>query len=501
MQLEEKPKSERLSALYYDLNALDKAASVLEWDRVVLMPKGGAEARTEHVSRLARMAHELLVSDELGQLVENLVESAEPGSEEAALARVLKRRIDKENKLPLELAVAKTRTGSEAYGAWRVAKANNDFSALRPYLEKVFEINGEMATHLGYQDHIYDPLMDIFEEGQTYASARKMFDELKGPLKEIIESAKAQAVDDGFLDIPAGPEAGDAQEKLRSFAERIAKIIGYDFGRGRLDITTNAFCTNFSRDDVRLTTRPSESVRGVLFSSLHEMGHGLYEQNSPPSWDRTPLGGGASSGVHESQSRTWENIIGRSLPFWKRFYPELRSELPQFQRHSVEEFYRAINRVQPVPIRVGSDELTYNFHILIRFELECEILTGKVQVKDLPEAWNEKYRQYLGITPETDSVGCLQDVHWPKTMIGYFPAYSMGNMMSWQIWDRLQEDIPNTDELMEIGKFAPILDWLTREIYSQAKFYKPNDLLRRVTGSDIQTGPYLRAMRHKYAAS
>ncbi len=345
----------------------------------------------------------------------------------------------------------------------RAARSQSNFARLAPYLDRLFDIARETAELLGYKDHIYDPLIDLFEEGATKAQAQSMFDALKGPIRELVELASEQAINDTFL-------FGEWDAKrLVAFAEHMAETVGFDFNRGRIDLTTNAFCSNFSRNDVRLTTRSDMHIGGILFSSLHEMGHGLYEQNSPQKWDRTPLAGGTSLGVHESQSRTWENIVGRSHGFWQQFHPELVKRFPALKGHSTEAFYHAINKVEADPIRIGSDELNYNLHILVRFELECEVLERSVAIKELPEAWNEKYRKYLGVLPKNDGEGCLQDVHWSRGSVGYFPTYSMGNMIGWQIWRRLQKDIPDTEAKMAEGNFSLILEWLTDNVYAKAK--------------------------------
>ncbi|HEY3781799.1 MAG TPA: carboxypeptidase M32 [Fimbriimonadaceae bacterium] len=485
---------EKLLSRFYEIDALDSAMGLMSWDRQVLMPIGGGPARTKQTAALARLSHELLISDETQRLAENAAAEVEAGTAEAALLRVVKRELEIETKFPTPLVEEKSRTSSEAYEIWRGARAESDFSRLAPYLEKLFDVARKFADLRGYTDHIYDPLIDLYEEGATYKSAKAMFDAIKGPIKEIVAVAAARNVDDSFL-------YGDwDSEMLLAFTQRVATEIGFDFSRGRFDLTTNAFCGGPSKDDIRMTARPGSHIGAVLFSALHEMGHGLYEQNSPSAWDRTPLKGGISLGVHESQSRTWENIVGRSMGLWKRFYPELQREFPALKGHSLDEFYLAINKVEPGPIRIGSDELTYNFHILVRFELETEILTGQVRIKDLPEAWNEKYRNYLGIVPKNDAEGCLQDVHWSRGSVGYFPTYSMGNMMSWQIWHSLEQDVPDTEGKMAAGEFKPILGWLTEKVYSQAKRYTPSDLMTRVTGRPMGPDDYIKGMRGKFGA-
>jgi len=278
----------------------------------------------------------------------------------------------------------------------------------------------------------------------------------------------------------------------------LVQAIGFDFNRGRQDTAPHPFCTGWSVGDIRLTTRYKSYIGSAIFGSLHEAGHGMYEQGTPSKWDLTPLAGGVSLGVHESQSRTWENIVGRSKPFWSHFLPALQAKFPALGGHNLDTFYRAINKVEPSYIRVEADELTYNLHVLVRFEIELDVLTGKLDVKDMPEAWNAKYTEYLGITPRNDAEGCLQDVHWSMGSIGYFPTYSMGNLLSYQIWGALQKDIPNTDELMASGQFGPILEWLKSKVYSQGKYYTPKELVLKVTGKPMDAEDYLAGLGKKY---
>lgn len=476
-----------------DLNALEKAGSILQWDRQVFMPPAGGNARTAHNKALMRMWHERFTSDEFQLLVEKAAAEAEPGSDEAALIRIIRRNLEIQTKLPTELVARKTQVSSDAYEAWRVAKAKSDFSILQPYLQDLFDLNREIAELRGYKEHIYDALIDLFEEGTTTAQAKALLDPLKTETIDLIEEIREtqSQVDDSFL------SGGFDNETLRSLMQEITSSMGFDFNRGRLDVTTNAFCTNFSRDDVRMTTRPSETLKGITFSSLHEMGHGLYEQGSPSKWDRTPLAGGVSMVVHESQSRTWENTVGRSPAFWGYFWPKFQAHFPQLESHSSTDAFRAVAKVQPGFIRIGSDEVTYNLHIIIRFELECDLMTGALAVKDLPDAWNAKMKEYLGITPATDAEGCLQDVHWSRGSVGYFPTYAMGNLLGAQIWERLESDLGDTQELISQGEFAPILAWLTEHLYSLAKRYSPKDTVERVVQSyDHQA--FIRAMRRKY---
>lgn len=487
------PAFQALLDRYRDIDALKSAGSLLSWDRQVLMPPGGTAARSAHTSALSRMAHELLVSEETARLIEQAQAGAE-ADDERDMVRAFRRDYDVAVKLPVALVEEKSKVSSDAYEVWKQAKATADFKLLAPYLKRLFEIAAETAQAIGYQDHIYDPLIDLFEEGATYQTARQMFDTLKPQVVALVrEITERPQIDDSRIYADWDPE------KLLEFARHAIAQIGFDFDSGRIDRCSNAFCTHMATPDVRMTTRHSESLTGIIFSSLHEMGHGLYEQCSPAEWDRTPLAGGISLGVHESQSRLWENIVGRSRSFWTYFMPALQARLPELAGMNVEHFYKAINKVKPSFVRIGSDELTYNLHILIRFELEVEILTGAVAVEHLPEAWNAKVQEYLGIMPPNDSVGVLQDVHWSRGSVGYFPTYTMGNLIGWQMWEVLRQDVGDTDQLMEDGKFGPILEWLREKVYGQGRRYRPAELVERVTGKPMASDAFVAGMRQKFA--
>lgn len=474
-----------------EVKSLQRASSLMHWDQQVFMPIGGAPARAEHLARLAGMAHRLATSEESLRLLESAEKAAAPGTPEAAEARVVRRELDRMTKLPVELVERKSRAAAAAYADWRVARAEADFARMLPHYEGLFGIARETSDALGYEDHPYDPLLDSFEEGAKTADAAQMFRDLHEPTQEIIQEFSRRAAPTVDLRSPGN-------EELRSFMEGVTKTMGFDYGRGRLDVTTNAFCSTFSQGDVRMTTRATDVIKGIVFSSLHEMGHGLYEQNSPADWDLTPLGGGISLGIHESQSRLWENIIGRSVPFWQWCLPGLAEICPWMGGVSPEEFAAAVSHVTPGMIRIGSDEVTYNMHIRIRFECEVEIVTGKLAVKDLPEAWNEKMRAYLGVVPAHDGEGVLQDVHWSRGSVGYFPTYCMGNLIGWQVWECLLTDLPNTSERMASGDFSGVLGWLSETVYSQAKLFPPRQLLLNITGKPMDAGAFVRGMRGKF---
>jgi carboxypeptidase Taq len=488
------PAYEALRQRMMDINALDAATAVMDWDQQTFMPKGGAAARGEQVGRLTRMRHEMFTADETQRLLEEA--ASESGDEEAsAMVRVVKRDMDLATKLPADLVAEKSKLGADSQEIWVQARAKNEFGLFAPYLERMIELVRKEAECLGYKEHIYDALLDEYEEGATAADVRAMFDEIKAPQVDLIKQIGEQSqTDDKWL-------YGEwDKEKQRAFTEMLVQAIGFDFSRGRQDTAPHPFCTHFSMDDVRLTTRFKDYLGSAIFGSLHEAGHGMYEQGSPRHFDRTPLCGGVSMGIHESQSRTWENIVGRSRPFWQHFFPKLQETFPELKSRSLDEFVKAINKVEPSFIRVEADELTYNLHILIRFELECALVEGSLSLVDLPEAWNAKYTDYLGITPKTDSEGCLQDVHWSAGLFGYFPTYSMGNLLSYQIWNALQQDVPNTNELMAAGNFKPILQWLQLKVYSQGKKFKPRDLVQRVTGKPMGAEDYLEGLGAKYRA-
>lgn len=478
----------------YDVDALHSAIGMLDWDQQTYMPPGGAEARSEHVGILSRMQHELFVSDETGALIESVSAEVEANSEEAAMVRVVKRDFDLRRKLPADFVAEKSRLSSQAHELWVHARKENDFKGFAPILEKMFEIARREAEYLGYKEHIYDALLDQYEEGATTADARVMFETIKAPLVELVRdlAASGNQPDDSGL-IGEWPVEGQ-----KAFTEMLVKAIGFDMDRGRQDTAPHPFCGGCSITDVRLTTRFQKDLRSAIFGSLHEAGHGMYEQGSPLEWDRTPLAGGASLGLHESQSRLWENIIGRSRPFWQHFLPNLQATFPKIAQYDIDSFTRAVNKVQPSLIRVEADEVTYNLHILVRFELECDLLTGALAVKDLPEAWNAKYSAYLGVTPSSDADGCLQDVHWSGALIGYFPTYSMGNLLSYQIWKVLQSDLGDTDALIGEGKFEPILEWLQEKIYRQGKRYTPKELVLRVTGKPMGAEDLIEGLNAKY---
>lgn len=481
---------QQLKAKMADVNALGAAIGIMDWDQQTYMPAGGADARGAHVGILSRMRHEAFTSKEVG----DLIAAASPENpEDEAYIRVVKRDYEQSTKLPASLVEEKARLSTEGHEMWVRARRDNRFDLFAPVMEKVIEIVRKESDLLGYEDHIYSGLLDQYEEGATYSDCVRMFDALRQPLVNLVKDiAACPQPDDSFL---TGTWDEGTQRKL---TETLVKAIGFDMNRGRQDTAPHPFCTGWSVGDIRLTTRFKDYLPSAIFGSLHEAGHGMYEQGSPKEWDLTPLAGGVSLGLHESQSRTWENLVGRSGAFWQKFYPDLQSAFPALAGVNPDVWIKAVNKVTPSLIRVEADEVTYNLHIMVRFEIECDLLTGALAVKDLPEAWNAKYESYMGIRPETDSVGCLQDVHWSMGSVGYFPTYSMGNLLSVQIWNKLAADLGDVDALMAKGEFAPILKWLQEKLYSKGRSIAPKDLVMQITGKPIGAEDYLAHITAKY---
>ncbi|MBN1260398.1 MAG: carboxypeptidase M32 [Anaerolineae bacterium] len=403
---------EQLKKHLYPRYDLELSRAVLEWDQQVNMPPGGAEARAEQIATLSAMAHEVFTSDETARQLEAAEAAAvglEYDSDDASLVRVVRRNFDRLTKIPASLVAERSRATSQAFNAWQLARMRDDYLLFRPHLQKIVDLSREIAEYLGYEEHPYDALMGFFEPGVTTRQVAALFEDLKVGLipllNDIVE--RGQPVDDAFL--------GQSYDTNRQWDLTLVMLrdLGYDFNRGRQDKAIHPFTTNFSRKDVRITTRLYENrPQSALFSSTHEGGHALYEQGIPERFERTELAGGATMGLHESQSRMWENILGRSRPFWRHYLPIARAFFPdQLAGVTFEHFYRAINKVEPTLIRVEADEVTYNMHIFVRFEIEQDLITGALKIADVPDAWNAKYEQYLGITPPTFADGCLQDVH------------------------------------------------------------------------------------------
>ncbi len=491
-------KIQRLKTLLGEVVDLQRAAAVLGWDQETYMPPGGAAQRGQQLATLSRLAHVKFTSDEIGALLEDLAPYAaqlDPDSDEARLIKVTRRDYDKATRVPPDLVAEMSRAASEGQVAWREARAAADFSKFRPYLERLVDLKRAYARLFAPYDHIYDPLLDDFEPGMKTAEVQAIFEALRPQQVELIQAiAERPQVEDGFL-----YQTFDEQDQW-DFGVEVITCFGYDWQRGRQDKSAHPFTTSFGMGDVRITTRlDPNNLATALFGTLHEGGHALYEQGLDPALDRTPLARGASLAIHESQSRLWENLVGRSRAFWEFFYPRLQERFPaQLGNVSLEAFYKGINKVQPSLIRVEADEATYNLHIMLRLELEIALLEGSLEVKDLPEAWNERMQAYLGLTPPDDAQGVLQDIHWSMGALGYFATYALGNLISVQWWEAIQQDIPDLEDHLRRGEFAPLLTWLREKVHRHGAKFEPQELVRRVTGQGIQAEPYLRYLRTKY---
>ena len=477
------------------ISDVSSANGLLMWDRQTYMPKGGVAGRAEQSATLSRIAHEMLVDAETGRLLEAL-DQPDPSSEDGALVRRARREYEKATRLPGELVAEISRTTALAEPAWVEARERSDWSLFAPHLETILPLQREAAEHLGYEDHLYDALLDGYEPGAKKARLEKMFEELKTELVPLIRSISERDGEDREAPLH---NAFDEKAQER-FGEEVITRFGYDWDRGRQDRTVHPFCIGLTPGDVRITTRFDPGwLSPALFGTMHETGHALYEQGVDPAYARTPLSGGTSMGIHESQSRLWENLVGRSRPFWSHFYPGLQKAFPEaLGEFELEGFYRAINAVSPSEIRVEADEVTYNLHILLRFELEVALIEGSLSVSDLPSAWNAKMEEYLGITPENEATGALQDVHWSAGLFGYFPTYTIGNVLSVALFDEAIDAYPAIPEQIAEGEFSTLLGWLRENIHRHGSRYYPDELIERVTGRPLDAAPYLKYLKNKF---
>jgi carboxypeptidase Taq len=490
-------KLNQLKEILGEVSDLNHAASVLGWDQNVYMPPGGGEARGQQLATLGKIAQEKSTSDEVGALIEDLKSEFSGGdSDEAALVWVAARNYNKAKRVPAEFVAEQAIVTTKAFEAWVDAKGKSDFSIFRPHLEKVVELVQRYVSFFPLGDHPYDTLLDDYEPGMKTSEVQEIFNNLRPKQVELIKNiSSVKQVKDAFL------KKKYNEKKVWDFGEAIITRFGYDWNRGRQDKAPHPFETAFSVNDVRITNRYEENnPLSTLFSAMHEAGHAMYEQGVNPAYERTSLANGTSLAVHESQSRMWENLVGRSLPFWEHFFPQIKKIFPsQLDGVNVKSFYKAINKVEPSLIRVNADEATYNLHIMLRLELEIGMVDGSMKVKDLPEIWNTKMKEYLGIAPPNDAQGVLQDIHWSGGSIGYFSTYALGNLVSAQLWEQINKDIRDLDEQIRKGKFDALLGWLRGKIHVFGHKYDPQDLVQRVTGSKIDAAPYVRYLTGKYS--
>ena len=483
-----------------EISDLGAAASVLSWDEAVHMPPAGAGARGRQKARLVALTHQKATDPALGRLLDKLAASAETlphDSQEAALIWVARRDFGLATQVPAEYVARASEHGSASYNAWVAARPANDFPAVIPYLEKTLEFSREFAGFFPGYEHIMDPLIGP-DEGYSAREIADLFAELRAELLPLVEGITAHPVSDDSCLRQHFPAA-----QQLAFASKVAIDFGYDMKRGRIDISPHPFCTTFARDDVRITTRVNEhDLSDAFFSILHEVGQALYELGIPPELEGSPTGCGASPGVHESQSRLWENIVAKSLPFWEHYYPLLQAAFPeQLARVQLETFYRAINKVERTLIRTDADEVTYNLHIMIRFDLEQALLEGKLAARDLRDAWNARYESDLGRTPPNYKDGVLQDVHWyGGTIGGSFQGYTIGNILSAQLFEAAVSAHPGISSSIEHGEFGELRAWLGHNLHRLGRQHTGPEAARRAVGANISTEPYMRYLKQKYAA-
>ena len=492
-------KLDRLQTLLARVAHLESASAVLAWDQETYMPAGGAEARAQHLATINQLSHELFTSEEIGTLLDELQDEysdADPDSYEASLARVTRRDYDKATKIPPELIAELSRTSSHAKEAWKEAREIDDFPKFQPHLEKLVDLNRRIADALGYADRMYDALLDNFEPEMKTADVERIFQDLREKLVPIVQQISEREPPEDAVVHREFPK-----DKQWEFGLSVIADYGFDMTSGRQDYATHPFTISFAPSDVRLTTRIQEDyLPSGLFGTLHECGHGLYEQGIPKDIADTPLGSNASLGLHESQSRLWENLVGRSYSFWRHYYPQLKEMFPEQLRDvDLDHFYRAINRAEPSFIRVEADEVTYNLHIMLRFELENAMLDGEIAIKDLPDAWNAKMEDYLGITPPNHAEGVLQDIHWSMGALGYFPTYALGNLMSCQLYRAAGESISDLEGQIANGQFSDLLGWMRENVHQHGKKYAPQELLKRATGQTLGADDFVGYIREKYS--
>ncbi|HEX5173661.1 MAG TPA: carboxypeptidase M32 [Gaiellaceae bacterium] len=489
---------ERLKERLGEVLDLNKVVRLLSWDQQTMMPPAGTAHRADQMSTVSRLAHELFTDPETGRLLDELKpleDSLDPDSDDAALIRLTRRDYEKSVQVPGALRAAMARASAEARPVWVKAKAESDFKSFLPWLERIVELKLEYVDCVaGAAAERYDVLLDDYEPQTTTAEVRTLFDELKPAIVELIAELRQRDVDDSFLHGDFPPD------RQRALAHEVVDLFGHRPDSWRIDPTEHPFASGPGRDDVRITTNYHPDSLESLFSTMHEYGHGLYSHQQPKHLERLPTGQACSLGIHESQSRLWENLVGRSLPFWRLFYPRVQKTYPEQLRDvDLERFHAAVHVVKPALIRIQADEVCYGMHVMLRFELEQDIVEGRVELRDLPQRWNEKMWDYLGVEVPDDGHGVLQDVHWSGGSIGYFSTYLIGTVASVQIWEAVGRDVPQLEEHVGNGEFTPLRTWLGEHVHALGRKFSPQETLRRATGSSIAAQPYLDYLRKTYA--
>jgi carboxypeptidase Taq len=491
-------KLDQLKARLAEPDDLDNAAAALEWDQLTMMPPGGADDRAHQYATLQKIGHELFTHPEVGRLLEDLApdyRDAPAEDDDAAYIRVATRIFQRKTRIPAALVGEMSQATSLGQQVWAEARANSDFEAFRPHMERIFDLKRQVAACFPEAQSPYDALLDEYEPGATASHVREMFDELKRELVPLVRAiAEKPPVDDGVL------RQHYPEERQWAVSAQVIQHFGYSFNNGRMDRAVHPFCTSLGLRDVRVTTRVLPNfLSSCLMGSMHECGHALYDLGYPDKYARTPLGHSASLGIHESQSRMWENLVGRSRGFWGWYYPQLQAAFPaQLGSVDLHTFYRAINKVRPTFVRVEADEVTYNLHTMLRFELELDLLEGRLEARHAPEAWNDKVGEYLGLEVTEDRLGVLQDTHWSSGLIGYFPTYTIGNLASVQLFDKAVSDTPTIPNDIAHGRFDTLLAWLRENVHKHGRKYLPSDLIQRATGKPLSAAAYINYLRTKY---
>jgi carboxypeptidase Taq len=483
------------------LSDLRSVSALAHWDQQTKMPPHGAPSRAESLATLQRLSHELFIDDETGRLLEGAeaeTVGAQYDSDDACLVRLIRRQWDKARRVPPELAAEMARAASMGQEAWVAAREASNFRAFAPYLERNYELARRyVECHAGYDGYecAYDVLLDDYEPDMKTSTVARLFSELRTELVPLITrlSSEAARVDDSML---YGHFPPDHQRPL---VDEAVTMMGFDPTGWRIDDTVHPFAIRIGRGDVRITTRWDESYFPAgLYGAMHECGHGLYEAGIPPAFERSPLGAGESLGMHESQSRLWENMVGRGHAFCQVLAPRVGKYLGgDLTGIDADTLYRAVNRVRPSYIRVESDELTYALHIVLRFELEQELIEGRLSIADLPEAWNARFQEFFGITVTDDADGVLQDVHWSAGLIGYFPTYALGNLIAGQLWERVHADVPDLEQRIAAGELSPLREWLIEKVHRHGSKFTTTELLERAVGGPIEVGPFTRYLKRK----
>lgn len=475
---------------------LNNASAVLGWDQEVYMPEKGFDIRGRQLATLASLAHEMVTSESYGELLKELMTRVDLTDDEKSNVQLSYEDYDKNSKLTASFVEELTQQTSRSYNAWIQARKENKYSIYAPELDKMIMLKKQQADMYGYEVHPYDALMDEYEKGATVALLDPIFEDVKKQLPELLSKIKqAQQVDDSFFN------RHYAKQPQWDFSIDVLKKMGYDFAAGRQDISEHPFTTSFAPTDVRVTTRVDENnYASLLWSTIHEGGHALYEQGLPEAEYGLPLGAAASLAVHESQSRLWENCVGRGLPFWKYFYPKLQEYFPvSLNGVSVDAFYNGMNKVEASLIRTEADEVTYHFHVLIRYEMEKALMKGELYAEDLAETWNAMYRKYLGVNAKDYKSGILQDVHWSHGSFGYFPTYSLGSFYAAQYYAQAEKDMPALNTEIEQGEFHNLLAWLRKNIHQYGRKYTSEELCKRITGKGLDFSVFMDYATRKYA--